>query len=162
MRITMRDVSVAAVLTGGLECGELMGRGRVHSVILVRQAAQWLCARRVGPSISQTGRFFKRDHTTVINSIRCVEERLEREPENGPTRTLIDEIWAKALDVAKNDIRLNVEPETEVKMEPKLVVERSKVSVSAVPVATEIPRKPDGWVIKPPRHDDHFEMYRVL
>jgi len=163
MRITMRDVCVAAVLVGKLEIGELMGRGRLSSVVVIRQASQWLCSKRVGPSLSQAAAFFHRDHTTLIHSIRAVEYRLEHEGVDGPTRTLIEQIWEKAMEVARDDVRLNVreyeQPEN-IKLEPpEPVVERSRVSISAIPF---VPRSRPEWVVKPAKVDDHFAMYSVL
>jgi len=164
MRITMRDVAVATVLVGKLEVGELMGRGRSTHVVLIRQAAQWICAKRVGPSLNQVAAFFERDHTTLIHSIRAVQERLEREHENGATRCLINEIWDKAIEVARDDVRLNIARDLDeplsIKLElPEPVVERTRVAVSAIPFT---PRSKPEWVVRPAKVDDHFAMYSVL
>lgn len=60
-----------------LTIADLCGVNRAHHVVLARQEAMYL-ARKTGKSSMVIGRFFNRDHTTVLYSCRQYAERLER------------------------------------------------------------------------------------
>ena len=61
----------------GTKGDALASRGRTRKVMVPRQVAMFLIRELLGTSLQQIGRVFGgRDHSTVIHSIRKVEERL--------------------------------------------------------------------------------------
>jgi hypothetical protein len=117
MRITMRSVALATRQYGNLQAGELMGRGRRTEIALLRQVAHWLCVRRVGRSTLDVGLFFDRDHSTVIHSVRSIDNRLIDDQDSGEAAYMIERIWSLAIDppvdpklAAENDNQLKSEP----------------------------------------------------
>lgn len=55
---------------------DLRGAGRTRRLAHARQAAMWLARQTTDASLPEIGRFFHRDHTTVIHAIRAVEGRM--------------------------------------------------------------------------------------
>lgn len=67
-----------ACVEGGVDIHELMtGRGRDPKVVRVRQRL-FHEFREEGMSLPEIGRFFKRDHTTVLYGIHKERERREQ------------------------------------------------------------------------------------
>lgn len=58
---------------------ELQSRSRKKSVSVPRQIAMYLARRHTGESLVEIGRFFNRDHSTVLHSIRVVGDRMRRD-----------------------------------------------------------------------------------
>src|SRR4051812_34274776 len=61
----------------GLEHGiareEMIGQGRTHHIVRIRQLAMWRC-RQAGVSLPTIGRYFgNRDHTTALHAVRKIE-----------------------------------------------------------------------------------------
>lgn len=52
---------------------DICGKSRQRSVTRARQLAMYLCRRHLAASLPEIGRFFGRDHTTVMASVRKVE-----------------------------------------------------------------------------------------
>lgn len=52
---------------------ELRGVTRRKAVVKLRQFAMWRMSRELGWSLTQIGRYFNRDHTTALHSIRTVD-----------------------------------------------------------------------------------------
>ncbi|WP_226552963.1 helix-turn-helix domain-containing protein [Celeribacter naphthalenivorans] len=60
----------------GITLGDLRGPERTRNIAHPRQEAMAaIRAARPDMSLPQIGRFFNRDHTTVIHGIRAVEKR---------------------------------------------------------------------------------------
>ena len=60
---------------------DLLGRSRTKNIVRARQTAMFLIKNSLKNSLSDVGRLFGgRDHTTVINSLRKVEELKEKDP----------------------------------------------------------------------------------
>ena len=56
---------------------QLKGKRRTASVALPRQMAMFLMRRQTTLSLSEIGRFFDRDHTTVIHACDKIERLAE-------------------------------------------------------------------------------------
>lgn len=80
-RYAMRDIAIEVAARYGLPLGELTGPARHKSVCAARFEAmhliyqeRWPNGRRVY-SLPQIGKFFNRDHTTVLNALKRYRER---------------------------------------------------------------------------------------
>lgn len=60
----------------GFTPGELKGPSRVRPLVHARHYAMWRCYRETDNSQPAVGRFFNRDHTSVIHALRQVERRI--------------------------------------------------------------------------------------
>ena len=71
---TMTDIVARVALIYGLSVDELRGKGREIRVSHPRQEAM-LMMHEAGYSMPRIGRFFKRDHTTILHGIRAARTR---------------------------------------------------------------------------------------
>jgi chromosomal replication initiator protein len=55
----------------------LCGPERSRSIVVWRQAAHWLCKELTSLSLPAIGRAVNRDHTSVLNSIRRIEKKMQ-------------------------------------------------------------------------------------
>jgi hypothetical protein len=60
---------------------DILGRDRRPLIAAARHEAIWRVRRVTGWSLPRLGKFFKRDHTTVLHSVREMEKRSARDPE---------------------------------------------------------------------------------
>lgn len=60
---------------------ELMAHRRHKKTCLARQVAMYLAKKSCHHSYPQIGRFFERDHTTVLHAVNITEVRIERDHE---------------------------------------------------------------------------------
>jgi Bacterial dnaA protein helix-turn-helix len=60
---------------------DILGRNRRPPIAAARHEAVWRVRQATGWSLPRLGRFFKRDHTTVLHSLRKMEKRSACEPE---------------------------------------------------------------------------------
>lgn len=74
-RVTIRDICEEVCARTGLTLPEIRGLSRVARVVQPRQEVMWLAAK-AGKSTPEIGRFFSRDHTTVIHGIRAHQRRI--------------------------------------------------------------------------------------
>jgi chromosomal replication initiator protein len=56
----------------------LMSRSSVERVVEARQAAAWLCRKVVGYSYPRIARSLGRDHSTIMYSVRKIDDALRR------------------------------------------------------------------------------------
>ena len=61
---------------------EILGKGRKQEFAVARQVAMYLCRNRLKMPFTHIGRFFTRDHSTVMSSVKLVERDLEKETGN--------------------------------------------------------------------------------
>ena len=64
-----------------LPIADILGRDRRPLIAAARHEAIWRVRRVTGWSLPRLGRFFKRDHTTVLHSVREMEKRSAHDPE---------------------------------------------------------------------------------
>ena len=74
-RLRIATVVEVTALWSGLSAELLRARVRDQHVVDARHVAMWLSRQLTGQSLSGIGRYFNRDHSTVANGIRRVEER---------------------------------------------------------------------------------------
>jgi Bacterial dnaA protein helix-turn-helix len=60
---------------------EILGRNRRPPIAAARHEAVWRVRLVTGWSLPRLGRFFKRDHTTVLHSLHEMNKRSARDPE---------------------------------------------------------------------------------
>jgi len=77
----------------GITRDQLKGKRRTNSVALPRQIAMYLMRRQTTLSLSEIGRFFDRDHTTVIHACSKIERLMAED------RTMKDTIERLAEDI---------------------------------------------------------------
>ncbi len=66
----------------GVKISDLKSKRRTRAVVLPRQVAMYLCRTLTGASLPETGNVFGgKDHSTVIHSLKVVEEKKEKDPE---------------------------------------------------------------------------------
>jgi len=73
----------------GITRDQLKSKRRTNSVALPRQIAMFLMRRQTTLSLSEIGRFFDRDHTTVIHACSKIERLMA---EDKPMRETIDRL----------------------------------------------------------------------
>ena len=61
----------------GVEVSEVMGRGRTQRIVTVRHIAQAVAREELEYTLMEVGRFFDRDHASVINATTNVRHRLQ-------------------------------------------------------------------------------------
>ena len=59
---------------------EVIGKGKTKNVANARQISTYLIRKLTGQTLEQIGEVMGRDHTTVLHSIRKVEETLQNDP----------------------------------------------------------------------------------
>ena len=74
-------------------------------VAIARQVAMYLCREYTSSSLTNIGLYFgKRDHSTVIHSIRKVEEELARDPS---FRHQVESALAELSETADHSVHRN-------------------------------------------------------
>jgi hypothetical protein len=68
---------------------DILGRNRRPPIAAARHEAVWRVRLATGWSLPRLGRFFKRDHTTVLHSLRKMEKRSASDPELLATMTAL-------------------------------------------------------------------------
>lgn len=78
-RPLMREIAAQVCAEHGLTLRFLIGSSRQRRVAWPRQDAFRMCYE-AGHTMEEIGRFFDRDHTTVLYGIRCARKRCEFSP----------------------------------------------------------------------------------
>ncbi len=66
----------------GIKTSDLLGKSQAREATLPRQIAMYYLRKNFELSLLQIGRFFSRDHSTVISSIRQIEKALSEKKDN--------------------------------------------------------------------------------
>ena len=75
------DRIIAAVAKKyGISTSDIMGTKRNKEISFPRHVAIYIARKTTGLSLPQIGKFFSRDHTTVMSSINAVETEIKRSP----------------------------------------------------------------------------------
>ncbi len=69
----IRGIPEIVAMQFQITIGEMLSHRRDRRVARPRQVAMWLCQRVAMESFSGIGRYFGRDHTTVMAAIRRVD-----------------------------------------------------------------------------------------
>lgn len=75
-RDRLLDIVSTVAAKHDVSLSEVMGRSRLQRFIFARQDAYWALRHEAGLSFPQIGRFFGRDHTTIIYGISAHEKRM--------------------------------------------------------------------------------------
>ena len=67
--------------TFGIKTEDILGKAQHKECALPRQVAMFLCREKLGLPYPQIGRLFKRDHSTVITSVKRVKNGIEKKEE---------------------------------------------------------------------------------
>lgn len=73
---TMKSILEDVATERDLSVSEIMSERRYRYLVRARQEAMWRMVRAGKWSFPQIGRFFRRDHATVIWGVRAHEKRL--------------------------------------------------------------------------------------
>ena len=57
----------------GTTMKEMISERRARQILLARQVAMWKCRTRTDHSTPRIGRFFNRDHTTILHAVRKID-----------------------------------------------------------------------------------------
>ncbi|MCF4125013.1 helix-turn-helix domain-containing protein [Methylobacterium sp. SyP6R] len=77
--LSIRHIAVIVAEDYGSSLAEMRGARRRNEDVKPRQVAMYLAHRLIGPGLSAIGRYFNRDHTTVLHAVRAVTEDAERD-----------------------------------------------------------------------------------
>lgn len=69
------EVAAFVAAYHGLTLAQLRGESRRAHIVAARHQAFYICHKQLCRSLPKIGRYFNRDHTTVLHGIRKVEER---------------------------------------------------------------------------------------
>ena len=72
-----------------LTIDDLCGKKRTQSIVIPRQIAMYLCRKMLDVSLPEVGRFFGRDHSTVIHSFEKIAHEVEVDEK---IRLVVDEL----------------------------------------------------------------------
>jgi chromosomal replication initiator protein len=61
----------------GIRIEDILGKAQTQECVLPRQISMYLCRNRLYLSFSQIGRFFSRDHSTVMSSVKQIQEMMD-------------------------------------------------------------------------------------
>lgn len=79
-QITLQDITGAVTTYYNVKLSDLQSKRRHKSIAVPRQVCMWLARKRTRFSLEEIGGYFGgRDHTTVMHSVKTVEERLSRD-----------------------------------------------------------------------------------
>lgn len=79
----LREIAREVCDIHGITMGEILGPSRVWCIAHPRQKAMAIAYATGRFSLPMLGRFFNRDHTTVLHAVRVHARRLAATPENG-------------------------------------------------------------------------------
>jgi transposase-like protein len=88
-------ITLAVCRVFNIRLYEVMSDRRNIGVVEARQVAMALCYRLTGRSMTQLGRIFNRDHTTVIHAIQKMRPHLDRIEAHMPPESIME--WVLAL-----------------------------------------------------------------
>jgi hypothetical protein len=75
-KLTITDIQRYVAQKYGLKRWDLISESRRTHIVGPRQVAMYLSFRLLGRSLSEIGRLFRRDHTTVIHAVKLTKQRV--------------------------------------------------------------------------------------
>jgi chromosomal replication initiator protein len=78
--MTITEIQRLVAERFGVTMCDLMSRRRGRAQARPRQVAMWLARHTTPCSLPEIGRWFERDHSTVMHAIERVDERMAAEP----------------------------------------------------------------------------------
>lgn len=65
----------------GIKKEDILGKSQIKEYTLPRQIAMYLCRNKLQMSFLKIGRFFSRDHSTVMSSVKRIKKGIEKKEE---------------------------------------------------------------------------------
>lgn len=78
-RITIEMIQAAVEDFYGVSHKDIVGRGRARSIVRPRQVAIYLCRDLSETTLSNIGKAFNRDHTTVLHSCELISNQIQED-----------------------------------------------------------------------------------
>lgn len=79
---TFQDVMESVSRYFSVSVADMVGASRVREILIPRQIAMFLCKKYLRMSFVRLGELFSnRDHTTVMNAVEKIEEKLQNDPQ---------------------------------------------------------------------------------
>ena len=63
----------------GIRHEDILGRSQCREFVLPRQMAMYLCREKLKMPYTKIGHTFSKDHSTVMSSVKIIEEALQKE-----------------------------------------------------------------------------------
>jgi chromosomal replication initiator protein len=100
-QVTLQQIIDAVTAHYNVKLSDLQSKRRNKSITEPRQICMWLARKRTRYSLQEIGGYFGgRDHTTVMHSIRTVDDRMGQDPAFQQTVTRLDDDILKTEFVA--------------------------------------------------------------
>jgi len=80
-RLTPEKILTIVANTFGIKTEDILGKGQTKEHVLPRQIAMYLCRIELRTPFLKLGRFFSRDHSTVMTSVKRVQKGIEKKEE---------------------------------------------------------------------------------
>lgn len=77
--VSFDSVLEQAARAFNVAAADILGPSRKPDLVMARQAAMYLCRKKLGLSFPELGKAFRRDHSTVIHGIRKIGELAKRD-----------------------------------------------------------------------------------
>jgi chromosomal replication initiator protein len=96
-QVTLQNIIDVVTRYYNVKLSDLQGKRRHKSITLPRQICMWLARQRTLYSLQEIGGYFGgRDHTTVMHSIRIIEQRMNEKAEFAQRVRQLDEQISQA------------------------------------------------------------------
>lgn len=98
-QVTLQSIINAVTAFFNVKLSDLQSKRRHKSVTGPRQVCMWFARKRTRFSLEEIGGYFGgRDHTTVMHSIRIVDERAEQDPAFAAQLAKLEQTIDRAMD----------------------------------------------------------------
>src|SRR3990167_4522681 len=68
-QLTMAEITKEVALKYGVSKQEIFSKRRFRTIVEARQEAMWRCYEETEQALTAIGRFFHKDHTTVLHAV---------------------------------------------------------------------------------------------
>ena len=80
MKPTMDQITRSVCAAHGVEMTQLKSRRRDARITQVRHMAYWLCRQVKNNSYPKIGRYFDRDHSTIMHGVEKFDQQVRADP----------------------------------------------------------------------------------
>ncbi len=80
-RVRISDIEEAVKIVFQITSGELCGDHRDRRTFTARSAAFWIARKMTNASYAGLGRYFNKDHTSVIHAVNTFPKRMHDDPD---------------------------------------------------------------------------------
>jgi chromosomal replication initiator protein len=80
----------------GIKTEDILGKAQTKECAFARQTAMWVCRKELNLSLNDIGKVFRRDHTTVLSSLKQIQKRLDlKDPEMTAALAEVPRLYGK-------------------------------------------------------------------